>query len=82
MVTTLLAGHRIFSEQVTSPIIFATFSFLLVRPTVEKLLLIADPQLIGEKDEGVFGAITRVDADRSDFSIETPFHHQNSLPDI
>ena len=42
------------------------FSFQLVfpRPTVEKLLLIADPQLIGEKDEGFFGAITRIDADR------------------
>jgi len=34
------------------------------RPSVEKLLLVADPQLIGEKDEGLFGLITRNDADR------------------
>ncbi|CAF0756206.1 unnamed protein product [Adineta ricciae] len=34
------------------------------KPTVEKLLLVADPQLIGEKDEGIFGFITRTDADR------------------
>ncbi|CAF0888469.1 unnamed protein product [Rotaria sordida] len=34
------------------------------RSTVEKLLLVADPQLIGEKDEGLFGLITRKDADR------------------
>jgi hypothetical protein len=34
------------------------------RPTVEKLLLVADPQLIGEKDEPLFGFITRYDADR------------------
>ncbi|UJR27242.1 hypothetical protein I4U23_008537 [Adineta vaga] len=32
--------------------------------SVEKLLLVADPQLIGEKDEGIFGFITRSDADR------------------
>ncbi|CAF4744388.1 unnamed protein product, partial [Rotaria sp. Silwood2] len=31
-------------------------------PTVEKLL-VADPQLIGEKDEGLFGLIIRKDAD-------------------
>ncbi|CAF4331165.1 unnamed protein product, partial [Adineta steineri] len=35
-------------------------------PTVERLLLVADPQLIGEKDEGFFGLITRNDADRYD----------------
>jgi len=34
------------------------------KPNVEKLLLVADPQLIGEKDEGFFGMITRIDADR------------------
>jgi hypothetical protein len=34
------------------------------RPTVEKLLLVADPQLIGEKDEGILGFFTRNDADR------------------
>jgi hypothetical protein len=38
--------------------------FYLYRPTVERLLLVADPQLIGEKDEGFFGLITRIDADR------------------
>lgn len=45
---------------------FATFSLSHVacRSSVEKLLLIADPQLIGEKDEGLFGFITRNDADR------------------
>ncbi|CAF4486561.1 unnamed protein product [Rotaria sp. Silwood2] len=37
---------------------------LAKKPTVEKLLLVADPQLIGEKDEGLFGLITRKDADR------------------
>ncbi|CAF3693473.1 unnamed protein product [Adineta steineri] len=37
---------------------------LLKKPTVERLLLVADPQLIGEKDEGFFGLITRNDADR------------------
>jgi len=31
---------------------------------VERILLVADPQLIGEKDEGLFGLITRRDADR------------------
>jgi len=36
----------------------------LNRSSVEKLLLVADPQLIGEKDEGLFGLITRIDADR------------------
>jgi metallophosphoesterase superfamily enzyme len=36
----------------------------LSRSSVEKLLLVADPQLIGEKDEGLFGLITRNDADR------------------
>ncbi|UJR21960.1 hypothetical protein I4U23_025028 [Adineta vaga] len=34
------------------------------KSTVERLLLVADPQLIGEKDEGFFGFITRNDADR------------------
>jgi len=34
------------------------------RSSVQKLLLVADPQLIGEKDEGFFGLITRNDADR------------------
>jgi hypothetical protein len=39
--------------------------FLLhYRPTVEKLLVVADPQLIGEKDEGILGFLTRNDADR------------------
>ncbi|CAF5068211.1 unnamed protein product, partial [Rotaria sp. Silwood1] len=33
-------------------------------PSVEKLLLVADPQLIGEKDEGILGFITRREADR------------------
>ncbi|CAF1303070.1 unnamed protein product [Rotaria magnacalcarata] len=37
---------------------------LVKKPTVEKLLLVADPQLIGEKDEGFFGLITRKDSDR------------------
>ncbi|CAF0936879.1 unnamed protein product [Rotaria sordida] len=37
---------------------------LAKKSTVEKLLLVADPQLIGEKDEGLFGLITRKDADR------------------
>jgi hypothetical protein len=36
----------------------------LYRPNIEKLLLVADPQLIGEKDEGFFGFISRNDADR------------------
>ncbi|CAF1207163.1 unnamed protein product [Adineta ricciae] len=34
------------------------------KSTVRKFLLVADPQLIGEKDEGFFGLITRNDADR------------------
>ncbi|CAF4569108.1 unnamed protein product [Rotaria sp. Silwood1] len=34
------------------------------KPSVEKLLLVADPQLIGEKDEGILGFITRREADR------------------
>lgn len=34
------------------------------KPTVERLLLVADPQLIGEKDEGILGFFTRNDADR------------------
>lgn len=49
---------------------------LAKKPTVEKLLLIADPQLIGEKDEGFFGAITRIDADRylaKTFSLANDF---------
>jgi len=41
---------------------------------VERLLLVADPQLIGEKDEGFFGLITRHDADRYDLLI-TLFYH-------
>ncbi|CAF1302063.1 unnamed protein product [Didymodactylos carnosus] len=36
----------------------------LKNSNVEKLLLVADPQLIGEKHEGLFGLITRRDADR------------------
>ena len=40
------------------------FYFICNRPTIEKLLVVADPQLIGEKDEGIFGFITRNDADR------------------
>ncbi|CAF4821507.1 unnamed protein product, partial [Rotaria socialis] len=34
------------------------------KSSVEKLLIAADPQLIGEKDEGIFGFITRKEADR------------------
>ncbi|CAF1262359.1 unnamed protein product [Rotaria sordida] len=34
------------------------------KSSVEKLLLVADPQLIGEKDEGILGFITRREADR------------------
>lgn len=43
--------------------------YIFARSTVEKLLLVADPQLIGEKDEGFFGWITRKDADRYDDSV-------------
>lgn len=37
---------------------------LTKKSSIQKLLLVADPQLIGEKDEGLFGLITRKDADR------------------
>ncbi|CAF2032627.1 unnamed protein product [Rotaria magnacalcarata] len=37
---------------------------LAKKSSVEKLLIAADPQLIGEKDEGIFGFITRKEADR------------------
>ena len=66
MVATLLAGNRKHREKVTKflPVRTVFPQISVRRPTVEKLLLIADPQLIGEKDEGLFGAITRIDSDR------------------
>ncbi|CAF4107166.1 unnamed protein product, partial [Rotaria sordida] len=36
---------------------------ILNSSTIEKLLLVADPQLIDEKDEDLFGLITRKDGD-------------------
>lgn len=48
---------------------------LAKKSTVEKILLVADPQLIGEKDEFYFGFVKRNDADRY---LSKTFHKVNA----
>ena len=64
MGTSAMARHSIPRPEVSSAPVTQLPIEAFRRSTVEKLLLVADPQLIGERDEGFFGFVTRNDADR------------------